>query len=72
MIKLGHITKLAIPKLIKKLPEGIKLNEENLEILLISNIVLVLLFFVFIFIDINSQRFYIKTDIFGLKLKIAL
>ncbi len=33
----------------------IKLNEENLEILLISNIVLVLLFFVFIFIDIKNS-----------------
>jgi len=33
----------------------IKLNEENLEILLISNIVLVLLFFVLIFIDIKNS-----------------
>ncbi len=33
----------------------IKLNEDNLEILLISNIVLVLLFFVLIFIDIKSS-----------------
>ena len=33
----------------------IKLNEENLEILLISNIVLVLIFFVLIFIDIRNS-----------------
>ncbi len=33
----------------------IKLNEDNLEILLISNIVLVLLFFVLIFIDIKNS-----------------
>ncbi len=33
----------------------IKLNEENLEILLISNIILVLLFFVLIFIDIKNS-----------------
>ncbi len=33
----------------------IKLNEDNLEILLISNICLVLLFFVLIFIDIKSS-----------------
>ena len=33
----------------------IKLNEENLEILLISNIVLVLLFFVLIFVDIKNS-----------------
>ena len=33
----------------------IKLNEENLEILLISNIVLVVLFFVLIFIDIKNS-----------------
>ncbi len=33
----------------------IKLNEDNLEILLISNIVLVLLFFVVIFIDIKNS-----------------
>ncbi len=33
----------------------IKLNEDNLEILLISNVVLVLLFFVLIFIDIKNS-----------------
>ena len=33
----------------------IKLNEENLEVLLISNIVLVLIFFVLIFIDIRNS-----------------
>mgnify|MGYP001289824261 CR=1 FL=1 len=33
----------------------IKLNEENLEILLISNIVMVLIFFVLIFFDIKNS-----------------
>ena len=33
----------------------IKLNEDNLEILLITNIILVLIFFVLIFIDIKKR-----------------